>query len=69
MTVVIKYESHGYTAYNENMEVLGRCSYVIHEDSYYNSIEDSWTCNKVNLLGWLKDSLRNKYGNITFKED
>lgn len=62
MEITIKHESELlYRAYDENGKLIGTCGYMPNEDSYYNSIEDSWTCNYVDLYEWLLKSLKTKY--------
>ena len=62
MKIKIIFKNGIYYAYN-NGKIIGRCLFIPREGSYYNSVEDAWTCNDVDCREWLMISLKSKYKN------
>lgn len=63
MTIKLKLTGLGIVCAFVGSRCIGRCRYVVHEDSYYNSIENAWTANPVNIFEQLEQSLKKKYPN------
>lgn len=61
MRVVIKEESLGHIAYDENGKEIGRCMFVPHEEATYCSVYDKWGDGCWSTEEFLKACLRGKY--------